>query len=423
MPLHNTDNNNLSSRFFARLMGIGMLSILAILILAGLGLNRTYHHQIFDEAKLDAVQIVAALIHFEGNQFIKQDSRQTWQIEIGDDQIADFDLRLRDLLKLFDISKIKIFDHLSRVVYSTDPAIIGQRDDNNQRLANALAGQVDSSLKHKEVPVDLADEQNFKPDVVGTYVPVVSKQGQVIGVIEIYKEVTHYQEIISSLIWKNVSILAIVLFLVASPAMLIVKNLTGRLAVVQAQLKNLANIDQLTGVLARREIMAQALSAGLKPLPRQEEHKEKTNGLMMLDIDHFKQINDNHGHLTGDLVLKIIAQRIQTSLRQQDLVGRFGGEEFLIILPNSSLETTHTLAERCRKHICETPISCNGKMIDVTASIGISWYRVGSDEPAFMSVLNAADKALYQAKAGGRNQTQTKGLPSEKGGESTTVSH
>ena len=193
--------------------------------------------------------------------------------------------------------------------------------------------------------------------------------------------------------------------------MLIVKTLTRRLSFVQTQLKKPASIDTLTGVLSRREVMEQAKSAGLQPAQRQaERHKVGTNGVMMLDIDFFKRVNDTHGHLIGDTVLKIVAQRLVTSLRHQDLIGRFGGEEFLVILPNSSMETTKILAERCRKLIGEAPVTYEGKAICVTVSIGISCYPIDVGENAFMHALEDADKALYQAKSSGRNQTQARSL-------------
>lgn len=411
MTSRTNDSKDSSSRFFALLISLGLLSILVILVLAGLGLRNTYRHQIFDEAKQDAVQIVGAILYLEGESFLDQSSPEGWRVEIIDDQMPELDDRLRKMLDLFAISKIKIFDRDSRVVYSTDSAIIGQLNIENQRLARALAGQVDSSLKRKDSMMDLANEEGFDLDVVETYVPIFTEQNQLIGAIELYMDVTHYRQTISTLIKKNLSILAIVLLLVFAPVMLIVRTLTRRLSAVQAQLKKLASIDALTGVLSRREIMEQAKAAGLKPSLRQEiGHKEDSNGLMMLDIDLFKQINDNHGHLIGDTVLKIIAQRLVTSLRHQDLIGRFGGEEFLIILPNSSLETTKVLAERCRRLIGEAPVTCEGKTICVTVSIGISCYPIDRGEKAFMHALEEADVALYRAKSSGRNQTKGRSL-------------
>ena len=414
MVLFDKNNKDSPSYFFILLISHGLLSIIVIIVLAGFGLRNTYRNQVFTEAGRDAERIVAAIIHLEEEFIFAKSPPDGWRIHVAYNQLPMLDRRLSLLLEIFDISKIKIFDQETRVVYSSDAAIIGQLDINNQRLARALTGQIDSSLKQKETMADLADEEGFTMDMVETYVPVIDANDQVIGVIELYIDVTHYRQIISSMVHRNLSILATVLLLVFSAMLLMVRALTKRLAMTQGQLKKLASIDSLTGVLTRREIMERGKSAGLKPPKRREtEDKEDSNGLMMLDIDLFKKINDTHGHMIGDLVLKIIAQRLTTSVRDQDVIGRFGGEEFLIILPNSSLKTTELLAERCRKVVSDTPISCQGVEIPVTASIGISCFSVDRGETAFLQALDAADKALYRAKENGRNQTRSQSYTTE----------
>lgn len=126
-----------------------------------------------------------------------------------------------------------------------------------------------------------------------------------------------------------------------------------------------------------------------------------STAVLMLDIDHFKKINDTYGHLTGDVVLKEVANRIARSVRSYDLVGRYGGEEFLIVLPGCDRSQLDRSAERIRSDIAKTPILAASSEISVTVSIGAT---VGAGAKSDKEILLVADTALYQAKNGGRNR-------------------
>jgi diguanylate cyclase (GGDEF)-like protein len=125
--------------------------------------------------------------------------------------------------------------------------------------------------------------------------------------------------------------------------------------------------------------------------------------IMMLDLDHFKKINDTYGHLAGDYVLKEVAKIIKNSIRKSDICGRFGGEEFVILLPNTKLSGAMKLAERIRQTIENHNFIFNGKKINVTVSIGIT--SVGIND-SYESLIDRADEALYEAKQKGRNRVE-----------------
>jgi diguanylate cyclase (GGDEF)-like protein len=129
---------------------------------------------------------------------------------------------------------------------------------------------------------------------------------------------------------------------------------------------------------------------------------------LMLDIDHFKRVNDSWGHAAGDAVLRELAQRIESQVRASDVAARYGGEEFVVILPDTDIADGTRLAERIRKAISATPIRLpNEEEIMITASIGISGIRPPRDAKDLKtlgdSLLARADVALYSAKSGGRN--------------------
>jgi diguanylate cyclase (GGDEF)-like protein len=163
------------------------------------------------------------------------------------------------------------------------------------------------------------------------------------------------------------------------------------------ELRVQATHDGLTGTWNRNAI--------LDLLHREYElaaRSGSTIGVIMLDLDHFKQVNDTYGHLAGDQVLVEAARRIQLAVRSYDLVGRYGGEEFLIVSPDCDREQITMCAERARLAIEEQPVLVHSSRIAITASAGVAILspRLNTEK----EVLAAADTALYRAKRSGRNQ-------------------
>ena len=162
----------------------------------------------------------------------------------------------------------------------------------------------------------------------------------------------------------------------------------------------LANNDLLTGIPNRRLLQQTLRRDALRAM---REHAPYA--VMMADIDHFKAVNDTHGHLAGDAVLRHVAHLLKARVRGQDMVGRWGGEEFLVLLPATTLEGARQLAEVLRAGVGEAPCHYQGTPIPVTLSIGICADTLQpGDRPSLL--VDAADKALYAAKAGGRNRVE-----------------
>ncbi len=158
-----------------------------------------------------------------------------------------------------------------------------------------------------------------------------------------------------------------------------------------------ASLDSLTGLLNHEEI----LHILAKELSR-AEREEKCVGVIIVDIDFFKKINDTYGHLMGDVVLRSIADKMHSMLRSYDHIGRYGGEEFLAILPECCLEYAAAFAERLRLSISSDNIDTSEGMIPVTISLGVAASCKDNMRDAD-SLIKAADKALYWAKENGRN--------------------
>jgi len=171
------------------------------------------------------------------------------------------------------------------------------------------------------------------------------------------------------------------------------------------EIERLSLTDGLTGVNNRRSF-EQAIKSEWGRAMRSKEWL----GMLMIDVDNFKQLNDDYGHLSGDLCLKNIAYVLQkTIMRKTDFVFRFGGEEFAILMPGTSLEGVLTVAERIRKRVAEAPICWDNESVYVTVSIGagaiIPSCRKGAE--SFEQFFAKLDKAMYRAKDKGRNRVET----------------
>jgi diguanylate cyclase (GGDEF)-like protein len=175
------------------------------------------------------------------------------------------------------------------------------------------------------------------------------------------------------------------------------EDITERVILGRA-LEQKATIDFLTGVANRASVMDQ-LCAEWDRKRRDPEHR---CAILLLDLDFFKQINDTMGHAAGDAVLKHISQLLTEAVRSADLVGRMGGEEFLVMLRGTGLASAFALAERVCERVASRATGFEGAPIATTISIGVSVIR--SEDTSIDAVLARADHALYVAKNGGRNR-------------------
>jgi diguanylate cyclase len=184
------------------------------------------------------------------------------------------------------------------------------------------------------------------------------------------------------------------------------KSMTDRIRVMEIEATTFRNhleeqreralIDTLTGLPNR---------AGLEKRMEEEYERWQRYGgellLVMLDVDHFKRVNDQFGHLSGDKVLRLIAQQLSRRLRKSDFIGRFGGEEFVILMPGTTVEKAATVLEELRNGIENSPFHFKNERVTITISIGFTDFR---QDDTLDQVFERADKAMYRAKGDGRNQ-------------------
>lgn len=164
----------------------------------------------------------------------------------------------------------------------------------------------------------------------------------------------------------------------------------------QAELATIASTDLLTGLHNRRMMT----DLGGREVARSHRHQLALS-VLMCDLDHFKTVNDEHGHEAGDSVLADFASLLQNTIRESEAIGRWGGEEFLVLLPNTDLQGAAVVAERIRGALERTPFALASQPTPLTLTIGAASLRPGED---FQQLVRRADEALYAGKRAGRNQ-------------------
>jgi len=177
-------------------------------------------------------------------------------------------------------------------------------------------------------------------------------------------------------------------------------------AVAFAEIEQLATIDGLTGLVNRRQLDVLSRRCFMEAA-----RYVRPLAALVTDVDHFKKVNDTHGHAVGDEVLKAVARALMEEARDADVVGRYGGEEFVLMLPNTDTAGARELAERIRRRLETTPVETSAGPLKVTMSLGVASYPTHGT--TLEALVNAGDEALYVAKRTGRNRVVLAGAEAD----------
>lgn len=255
--------------------------------------------------------------------------------------------------------------------------------------ARFLAAARRVSERSRDDPADLADVKLLSDLSKG---PLLSGLEEVVSIHQSVSEARSAR--MEQIQW---SILLIVLMTLAFEAVFIFRPMVQSITGYVGQLLRVADHDYLTGVLNRGAFTTRAEAE----IQRSRRYGRMVS-LMLFDVDHFKQVNDQYGHLAGDLVLSSLSRMIEGQARREDLIGRIGGEEFAILLPEAGLAGAIEAAERIRTSVAATPIEAGDSRLDVTVSIGVAEVDLSNPRP-LLAALADADIMLYKAKEAGRN--------------------
>lgn len=382
-----------------------IISAVVILLFSGLSFYRVFSGFVINSARDDSVQICNLLLDHLKQLQINNIPGQGALLAVDQSSMSRLDRNMKDFIEHFDVIKIKIYDGNSRIIYSTDATIIGRTDQNNRRLKNALAGNVDAKLETKDKVQDLNDEQLLDVDVVETYVPVRDEAGKVLGSSEVYLNVSKYR----NLIWVGVAVMmavmALVLATVFGISYILIRRGTVHLRQVQSKLETMAITDVLTGIANRGHVMNRGEEEFSRAVRnRKKDPRSSELCCIMLDIDHFKQVNDSWGHQAGDRVLREVALRLRQCVRPYDVIGRYGGEEFIVLMPDTTFEQGRFVAERIRTGIHSESICIGAAEVRVSVSLGVSCCH--EKDRDFGDLIKKADQGLYKAKEGGRDRVE-----------------
>lgn len=379
------------------LVRAAIISIFIVVVVSGFGFYRVFSGFVIKSAEQSSVQLCSVLIDQQKKLLFVSLPGNEVKLEFHGNEMQEFDLNLRDYLENFNIIKVKIYSTGKQIVYCTDPSLIGKIDENNQRLKRALAGNVDAKMVTKDKATDLADEELRNVDVVETYVPIYGPDNKIAGSFEVYMNITSYREQIRRGAVLATSFLALVLVGVFGFSYLLIRGGTGQLKEAQSQLELVAITDPLTGIYNRRYLMKRG-EEEFERVRRSSSHL----GCIMLDLDHFKRVNDTKGHVAGDFILKGLADRLRSGIRPYDVVGRYGGEEFMVLLPDTNFEQTLIVANRICEVVRNAPFEAEGEPLTITVSLGVSESHLS--DIMLNDVIKRADEGLYKAKDDGRDR-------------------
>lgn len=388
-----------------------LASAMIIMLGVGVAIDRIYSSAMVKNAQASAISVVNLLMNTELDNLIKPGPNGQLILSVDPSDMPRLNMQMHRHLKPFSMHKIKMYTPDKKIIYSTDASLIGKIDKDNQILDHVItSGQAFSELQRKKVFVDLGGGKIEDASIVEAYAPTFDANHQLLGVFEVYVDITTTRKEIVHVLTLTMVALAIVLSVCLFSLYVPMKRGTLGLIKVHQELKELATKDYLTGAYNRRYIN-QRIKEEFYRMRRQPrtEQTEKSIGFIMADIDFFKKINDNHGHGVGDQVLREVARRLKSGLRDYDVLCRYGGEEFLIMLPHTGEHEAMDVAQRLRQIVISQPVSADDiQPIAVTMSFGVATSTAVS-EPE-QAVIARADQALYQAKKGGRDQVVRSGM-------------
>lgn len=408
-----TESSEDPRQLLRRFLWLGLLCVALLLALATYGVYRVYSWRLVESAHAEAQAICQVVLVKEKRQLLDIDKDGNVRLVVPEDKRADFNRRMRQYLKPYAVDAVRIWDRQLRLVNISGK----EQSDHGQAkfplLDKALAGQSSSRLeKNRSVSISEMEDEAASEQMV-SYLPIWGRNKTVLGAIEIRRNMESIRAQLHRAVTFTAVVLAAVLSALFSCIYLLAKKGAVRLAKAQEDLQWLATTDPLTGVYNRREVLARTEEL-LSQWRAGGDRNASFGSVLMVDFDNFKIINDTYGHPVGDRVLQELAARIQACLEPKDILGRMGGEEFLVVLPGVGVSACREIAER----LCQ---AVRGTLFDpenyrISGSISVGMATMQAHDGSVDAMLHDADQGLYVAKNSGKNCVSLAAeLPSDPG--------
>jgi diguanylate cyclase (GGDEF)-like protein len=348
-------------------------------------------------------RIIDSIYYTEVDAIMPLEDKDGYTIGMSPTAHDALDVRVRDMYDPLNIVMLMIFNRDGSVIYG-DTRNLPDDCTNERHIDEAIKkGEAVYHLHKDKTIIDLVGEKREHVDLAEVYVPIRHKDGQVIGVFEVYTDVTpltikNKRQMVNSILAQT-----FMLLLLSMISYIIIIRESSELKLAYHKLETMATTDPLTGISNRRQLL-ERVEQHFALTQRSGDLKEESVGLgfIMMDVDYFKLVNDNFGHLAGDTILQELASKVNQELRQYDVFGRYGGEEFLVVLPNTLPEEARRIADRLVAAVSGHPFLWNDNPIQITLSAGVTWTNAGGE--TLDDVLSRVDRLMYQAKEQGRNQ-------------------
>lgn len=393
--------DNSPDRFKNVYLILAAVCLAAILTVSMVVINWHSKTDLKDTVIANSERIVDSIYYTEVEVILIHADANGSTITLPDEKaLNSLDARIRDMYDPLNIVKVIIFNRDQAAIYGNDKKIIELSEYKKQLNETFEKGQIVYHLSKQRKVVDLVGEQRIVADMAEVYIPIKHKSGQIMGAFAVYSDVSNLTHKYKQQMIHSVLAQTIMLLFISIISYIVIIRESSELKLAYQQLQTMAITDPLTGVHNRRHLM-EWVEKHFAMLQRNGDRLSGI-GFVMIDVDYFKQINDTYGHLAGDRILQELATEIKLELRQYDVFGRYGGEEFLIVLPDTLPEETKQISERLITSVREHAFEWDNDSICITLSAGVTWTDAANE--TLDDVLSRVDSLMYKAKERGRNQ-------------------
>jgi len=378
-------------RYTVLAAGAGTLALIGMVWIA---LDTLIDWQVQEAIKRNAEQRATAW----AASFLENTPSAVSLIQTGAGDAQDIS-RLEDSFALVNVVRFALFDPEGKRTYLSAGTLDHDEPGNdqlNRRAQETYKTGKPVVLVHHDDDDERTDTGNGTPETyIEAYVPARTANGQMVGTIELYVDASAFEEALEETFQKVSFYLVAGTFLIVLVPMAAFVRRTQQLMQNDKRMLELTRYDQLTGILNRNTVSQHLKALFIDP------GRAAGTGILFVDVDHFKQVNDQYGHACGDVLLKHIAGILKSCIRlKDDVVGRYGGDEFVILCRAITPEDFRRLCERVMAG-AKTPCNYEGNSYTPSLSVGAYLSQHGDTEK---TALHRADLAVYAAKRGGRNQ-------------------